>query len=134
MAMRSDSSSAFKKSVQQISKQHNDINMIMDEIPEILSFSEYAVKVRSLIDRNQLFIEGSLVFSPGKVQNPFLLIYSTNIKVTGKYPDIKQLITDIQNLKGLKHINSISMTRSKKDKTKITFGFRLSVFLKKGTV
>ena len=133
MAVRSDNSSAFEKSKLQISKQHNDINMIMNEIPEEFSFLEYAVNVRSLIDKNQLFIEHSLIFSPGETQNPTLMVYNTDIIVTGKYPDIKQFVADIQNLKGLKHLNSVSITRGK-NRQSITLSFKLSVFLKKGTV
>ncbi len=134
MAMRSDSSSALKKSKLQRSKQHKEINLIMDEIPKVLSFSEYAVKIRSLIDDNQLTINSGLVFSPGKAQNPSLLIYSTKFIVTGKYPDIKQFLAAIQNLKGIKHLNSITMTRNTKDKTRISLDLKLSIFLKKGIV
>ncbi len=134
MAMRSDSSSALEKSKQQRSKQHKEINLIMNEIPKVLSFSEYAVKIRSLIDDNQLTINSGLVFSPGKVQNPSLLIYDTKFIVTGKYPDIKQFIAAIQNLKGIKHLNSISITRDTKDNTRISLALKLSVFLKKEIV
>ena len=106
----------------------------MNEIPQEFSFSEYAVKVRSLIDMNQLFIEDSLVFSPEETQNPSLLVYNTNIIVTGKYPAIKQFIADIQNLKGLKYLNSVSMIRDSKHRERIKLSLRLSVFLRKGTV
>ncbi len=134
MAMRSDSSLALEKSKQQRSKQHKEINLIMGEIPKVLSFSEYAVKIRSLIDDNQLSINGSLVFSPGKVQNPSLLIYDTKFIVTGTYPDIKQFIAELQNLKGIKHLNSINMTRNTEDNTRISLGLKLSIFLKKEIV
>ncbi len=134
MAMRSDSSSALEKSKLQRSKQHKEINLIMGEIPKVLSFSEYAVKIRSLIDNNQLTINSGLVFSPGKAQNPSLLIYNTKFIVTGKYPDIKQFIVAIQNLKGIKHLNSISMTRNTKDITRISLSLKLSIFLKKEIV
>ncbi|MCK5312693.1 MAG: type 4a pilus biogenesis protein PilO [Desulfobacteraceae bacterium] len=134
VAVRSDTSSAFERSERQISKQYNDIKKIMNEIPQEFSFSEYAVKVRSLIDMNQLFIEDSLVFSPEETQNPSLLVYNTNIIVTGKYPAIKQFISDIQNLKGLKYLNSVSMIRDSKHRERIKLSLRLSVFLRKGTV
>ncbi len=134
MAMRSDSSSALEKSKLQRSKQHKEINLIMNQIPKVLSFSEYAVKIRSLIDDNQLTINSGLVFSPGKAQNPSLLIYDTKFVVTGKYPDIKQFIAAIQNLKGIKHLNSINMTRNTNDNTKISLGIKLSIFLKKEIV
>ncbi|MCK5542485.1 MAG: type 4a pilus biogenesis protein PilO [Desulfobacterales bacterium] len=134
VAVRSDTSSAFERSERQISKQYNDIKMIMNEIPKEFSFSEYAVKVRSLIDANQLVIEDSLIFNPKETESPFLLVYNTNIIVTGNYSNIKQFIADIQNLKGLKDLNSVSMTRDEKYRDIIKLSLRLSVFLRKGTV
>ena len=133
VAARTDSSSAFEKSKLQISKLHNDINMIMNEIPKEFSFLEYAVKIRSLIDENQLVFEDSLIFIPEETKNLSLLVYTTNILVTGKYPDIKQFVADIQNLKGLKYLNSVSITRGK-NRQSITLSLKLSVFLRKGTV
>lgn len=134
VAVRSDTSSASARSEQQISKQYNEIEMILNEIPKEFAFSEYAVKVRSLVDTNQLFIEDSLVFSPEETENPSLLVYNTHIIVTGKYPAIKQFIADIQNLKGLKYLNSVNMTRDSKSRERIKLSLRLSVFLRKGTV
>lgn len=134
IAVRSDTNSAFEKSERQISKQYNDIKIIMNEIPKEFSFSEYAVKVRSLIDKNQLIIQNSLVFSPEETKNLSLRVYNTNIVVTGQYPGIKQFIADIQNIKGLKYLNSVSMTRDTKYRDIIQLSLRLSVFLRKGTV
>ena len=134
LATRNDTSLASERSERQISKQYNDIKMIMNEIPKEFSFSDYAVKVRSLIDKNKLFIEDSLVFRPEETQNSSLLVYNTNIIVTGKYSDIKQFIADIQNLKGLKFLNSVSMTREGKYRERIKLSLGLSIFLRKGIV
>ena len=60
IAVRSDTSSAFARSEQQISKQYNDIKMIMNEIPNELfyvfeeglkcvsSFLEYVIRSHTL--------------------------------------------------------------------------------------
>jgi Tfp pilus assembly protein PilO len=134
IAVRSDTSSASERSAQQISKQYNDLKKIMNKIPKEFSFSDYAIKVRSLIDKNQLFIEDSLIFRPEKTLNPSLLVYNTNIIVTGNYSDIKQFIADIQNLTGLKYLNAVSMKRGEKDRERIQLNLMLSVFFRKGIV
>ncbi|MFH2059882.1 MAG: type 4a pilus biogenesis protein PilO [Pseudomonadota bacterium] len=130
-AARSGNYLKSDKPLQKISTEQNDVKRILHKIPDELSFTEYAVKIRSLIDKNHLIIDGSLVFMPEKTKEAILLKYNTNIIVKGNYTKIKKLISDIQNMPGLVNFDSASIARENKTQDKVVLKLKLSVFLKK---
>jgi hypothetical protein len=121
-----------------VSTSQDDINSIVNKIPEEFSFTQYAVKLRRLMDTNDLFVEKNLIFKPvfksKKTEKSHLLQYNTNIAVTGDYIKIKKFIADILNLPGLAYFNSVNFARSKDNQDKVELKCKLSVFFKKGTV
>ena len=137
-AARSGSYIKSDLSVQPVSTSQEDINSIVNTIPEEFLFTQYAAKLRMLMDTNELVVEKNLVFKPGsksgKTKKTDLLQYNTNIAVTGEYIKIKKFITDILNLQGLVYFNSVNFARSKDNQDKIEFKCKLSVFFKRGTV
>ena len=128
--------------LQALSTIQDDINSIVNKIPQEFSFTQYAVKLRGLMDTNDLFVEKNLVFKPiftsgsksGKTEKSALLQYNTNIAVTGDYIKIKKFIADILNLPGLAYFNSVNFARSKDNQDKVELKCKLSVFFKRGTV
>jgi len=116
-------------------REQNEIKMILHKIPEEFSFTQFASKIRSLIDKNNLFVEGSLIFKPEQTatSDPLMLKYNTNISVTGNYIEIKKLLSDIQNLPGLSYFNSARLVRGKDNQSKIKLNLELSVFFKRET-
>ena len=111
---------------------------ILKKIPGEFLFTQYAAKLRVLMDTNGLFMEKNLVFMPEKLKQSKLLKYHTTIAVTGDYIKIKKFISDILNLPGLVYFNSIYLTRVKDthsgdNQDKIKFKFELAVFFKRGT-
>ena len=115
--------------------EQNEIKMILHKVPEEFSFTQYASKIRSLIDKNHLFVENSLIFKPEQTEVSDLLMikYNTNISVTGSYIKIKKLLSDIQNLPGLNFCNSARLVREKDNQSKIKLTLDLSVFFKRET-
>ena len=115
-----------------------EIDKIFKKIPWELSFTQYAAKLRTLVDTNDLSMEKNLIFIPEKINKLDLLKYNTTIAVTGDYVKIKKFISDILNLPGLVYFDSIYFVRLKDNyagdnKGKIEFKFGLSVFFKRGT-
>jgi len=125
-----------------VSTDQDDINSIVNKIPEEFLFTQYAVKLRKLMDTNELSVEKNLIFKPffktgsksGKTGKSDLLQYNTNIAVTGDYIQIKKFITDILNLPGLAYFSSVNFARSKDNQDRVELKCKLSVFFKKGTV
>ncbi|MCP4671081.1 MAG: hypothetical protein GY857_07225 [Desulfobacula sp.] len=115
-----------------------EIDKIFQKIPWELSFTQYAAKLRTLMDSNDLSMEKNLIFRPEKIKNSDLLQYNTNIAVTGDYTKIKKFISDILNIPGLAYFNSINFARTKNNNDgynqgKVKFQFELSLFFKRGT-
>jgi Tfp pilus assembly protein PilO len=115
-----------------VSTRKEDISRIMHKIPREFSFTQYAAKLRALMDINDLYVEKTLVFKPEKIKNSDLLKYNTNITVTGNYDEIKKLIADILNLPGVVYFNSAHFKRAKDSQDKIEFKSELSLFFKRG--
>lgn len=125
-------------SVLPMSDSQDKIDKILKKIPGEFSFTQYAAKLRILMDTNGLSMEKNLVFMPEKLKQSKLLKYHTTIAVTGDYIKIKKFISDILNLPGLVYFNSIYLTRVKDthsgdNQDKIKFKFELAVFFKRGT-
>ncbi len=134
-AARSNSYLKSDRSTENLFAEQNDLKMIIHKIPEELSFTQYAARIRSLIDENHLSLENSLVFKPEKAAKSELLLlkYNTNIIVTGSYRKIKVLISDIQNLPGIGYFPSARLIRKKDNKTKVKLDLELSIFFKRET-
>ena len=132
LTARSNSYLKPDRSAEDLFAEQNDLKMIIHSIPDEFSFTQYAARIRSLIDENHLFVKDSLVFRPEKAAGSDLLLlkYTTDIVVTGSYSKIKKLISDIQNLPGIGYFNSARMVREKDNKTKVKLNLKLSVFLK----
>ncbi len=109
----------------------DDIKKIFKQIPEEFFFTEYAVKIRSLFDRNQLLVEDSLVFTPGKSKHPDMLKYNTKITVKGSYRNIKKLMADLQSLPGLVYIESPSMVKTMENPHTIQLDLELFVLFRR---
>ena len=129
------SGSSFKSDLPLLPRLTNqdDINRIINKIPEEFSFTQYAAQLRALIDSNSLTIEKNLVFKPEKTEKSDLLKYNANIVVTGDYIKIKKFIADVLNLSGFVYFDAINFTRDRDNKDKIKFKFELSLFFKRGT-
>jgi Tfp pilus assembly protein PilO len=123
------------RSAENVSAGQNNLKMILHQIPEEFTITQYAAGIRSLIDKNNLFVKDSLVFRPVKAEKSDLLLlkYNTNIMVTGSYGKIKNLISDIQNLPGIGYFNSAKLVRQKDNKTRVKLNLELSVFFKRGS-
>ena len=134
-AARSNSYLKSDRSAENLFAEQNDLKMIIHKIPEEFSLTQYAARIRSLIDKNHLFVKDSLVFRPEKAMKSDLLLlkYNTNIIVTGSYRKIKNLISDIQNLPGIAYFISARLVRKKDNKTKVKLNLELSIFFKRGT-
>lgn len=132
-AARSDSHLNADMSLRPVAISQEDISRIMHKIPREFSFTQYAAKLRDLMDINDLSVEKTLVFKPEKIKKSDLLKYNTNIAVTGNYRQIKKLIADILNLPGVVYFNSINFTRVKDSQDKVELKFELSLFFKRGT-
>jgi Tfp pilus assembly protein PilO len=132
-AARSGSHLQADMSLLSESTSQEDISRIMHKIPMEFSFTQYAAKLRELMDINDLSVEKTLVFKPEKIKKSDLLKYNTNIVVTGNYRQIKKLIADILNLPGVVYFNSINFTRVKDSQDKVEFKFKLSLFFKRVT-
>ena len=117
-----------------IIKEEEEIKFFFNALPEFVSFTEYAVTIRELIDTNQLIIEDSLIFVPEKTERTDLLQFHSNIRVVGDYGKIKQFIADIQNLPGLNYMNAVNITREKEAPDRIKLSLELAVFFKRGPV
>jgi Tfp pilus assembly protein PilO len=131
-AARSGSHLQADMSLLSESTSQEDISRIMHKIPMEFSFTEYAVKLRDLMDIIDLHVEKTLVFKPEKIKKSDLLKYNTNIAVTGNYRQIKKLIADILNLPGVVYFNSINFTKVKDSQDKVELKFELSLFFKRG--
>jgi len=116
-----------------VSTSQEDISRIMHEIPMEFSFTQYAAKLRALMDINDLYVEKTMVFKSAKIKKSDLLKYNTNIAVTGNYRKIKKLIADILNLPGVVYFNSIHFTKVKDSQDKVELKFELALFFKRGT-
>ncbi len=134
-AVRSNSYLNPDRSARNLFSEQNDLKMIVHKIPEELSFTQYAVRIRSLIDENNLFLKDNLIFRPGKITKSDLLLlkYTTNIIVTGSYSKIKNLISELQNLPGIGYFDSARLVREKDNRTKVKLNLELSLFFKRET-
>lgn len=132
-AARSDNYLKTNKVLPKKYDHKNDIHKMLKQIPEEFLFTEYAVKIRSLIDKNKLFIDNSLVFRSGKSEHPDMLKYNTRITVKGSYSKIKKLMSDLQNLPGLIYVESPSMIRTKENPQWVQMDFDLFVIFRRGS-
>ncbi len=111
-----------------------EINKILDNMPKEFTFTQYATTIRSFVDKNDLFIDGGLIFKPEKSGDKILLKFNTNLVVEGDYPKLKKFLSDIQNLPGILSINSASFVRARDDLSLISLKIDLSVFFIRETV
>jgi hypothetical protein len=111
-----------------------EVTRILQAVPDIFSFTEQAVKIRELMDKNQFMVRDSLVFSPEKTGAKDLLQYNTRITMAGDYVKIKQFIADIQNLPGLHYIKGLAVTREKENPDRIALSLELALFFKRGPI
>lgn len=110
------------------------VTRILQAVPDIFLFTEQAVKIRELMDKNQFMVRDSLVFNPEKTGAKDVLQYNTRISMAGDYAKIKQFIADIQNLQGLHYIKGLAVTREKENPDRIVLSLELALFFKRGPI
>ncbi len=133
-ATRSSSLVASKASQKTQNTEQQLIRRVLDTASEEFFVTQYAVKLHDLIDKNRLNLKHSLVFGVQEDSRLSLLKYTTHVNVTGRYPDIKHLIADFQNTKGLSHIDSLSMSRDSLNPARVSLKLGISVYFKRGNI
>jgi Tfp pilus assembly protein PilO len=108
-----------------------DIEKIYSKIPTAFHLTDYGTDIRTLMDKNGLIINDSLVFIPGETQVPNLLRFNTRISADGSYPDIKAFLADVSNLPGLVYINTVQLERQKNDRSRIQLTLDLALIFQK---
>jgi Tfp pilus assembly protein PilO len=113
-------------------KMESDMGKIVQQIPQALSLTESAAKLRFLIDRNKLAVKDSLVFRHEKSKMPVLVKYYTQFSVNGSYKKIKGFISDLQNVPGLLYLDSVKIVRLEENEAGLKLSLGVSILFKKG--
>ncbi len=108
-----------------------NIDKIFQKIPNELSFTKLAAKLRSLIDKNHLRVSDTLIFKPKIIDHPILITYYTQFSINGEYGKIKAFISDLQNLPGLLYLDSVKIVRLKENETRLKLSLGISFFLRR---
>ena len=100
-----------------------------EHLPET---SEFAVRIKELntvLHKSRLSIS-KMIFKPTKIDDLFLWKYTTSITVSGKYAKIKNVLANIQNLRGFFCIEKISFKNRSKKTEKVDMLITISTCLR----
>lgn len=107
-----------------------DIKKAVNDLPHVFTFTEQAGKIGTIIDRNRLYLQKSMLFKSEKSDRLSLTKYSTNIIVTGDYKGLKGFIADIQNSPELICMTNLRFKRSSDNDSRISLACEISIFFK----
>jgi len=109
-----------------------DMDRVLDtRVPHIFLLPEYAGRIASSLHKSGLSMTGKMLFQPGTVSEPLgLNRYGTVIEVSGKYPQFKRFLADLQNFPEIIVVEDITFTRSGAGESQVTLSLAIDLFFK----
>lgn len=113
--IRARDTQSFKKgdnSTAQYLEVKKDLNKFVDMLPPVVTVADKVRELNAVLDKHH-FSVNRMTFSPDKTSPFSLWKYTTLFTVSGNYSELKNLLADIQNLRGLFCIESLMLNRPK---------------------
>ena len=89
-----------------------DLKKFVDMLPPVVTVADKARELNAVLGKHN-FSVNKMTFRPDKTSTFSLWKYTTSFTVTGKYSELKDLLADIQNLRGLFCIENLTLNRPK---------------------
>ncbi|UCD91104.1 MAG: type 4a pilus biogenesis protein PilO [Desulfobacterales bacterium] len=111
--IRARDTQSFKrvdKSTAPYLKVRKDLKTFVDMLPPVVTVADKVRELNAVLDKHR-FSVNRMTFSPDKTSPFSLWKYTTSFTVSGNYSELKNLLADIQNLRGLFCIESLTLNR-----------------------
>lgn len=106
-----------------------DIEMFRSRIPAKREFARVVGDIFEAASSNGLSVQG-VTYKPETVKGEGLVLYEVTLNVIGKYAGIKSFIADIDRLKSMSSIDTISLNSSSYTKETVGLKIQLSSYLR----
>jgi heme exporter protein D len=93
-------------------KVKNDLKQFVEMLPPVVTVADKVRELNAVLDKHH-FSVNDMTFRPDKTSPFSLWKYATSFTVAGSYPELKNLLADIQNLDGLFCIESLVLNLPK---------------------
>lgn len=87
-----------------------DLKKFVDMLPPVVTVADKVRELHAVLGKHN-FTVNEMTFRPDKTSTFSLWKYTTSFTVAGSYSELKDLLADIQNLRGLFCIESLSLNR-----------------------
>lgn len=89
-----------------------DLKKFVDMLPPVVTVADKVRELYAVLGKHN-FSVNEMTFRPDKTSTFSLWKYTTSFTVAGSYSELKDLLADIQNLRGLFCIESLTLSRPK---------------------
>lgn len=103
-----------------------ELEAFLQALPRMTNISDKAREIRSLLADNHI-ASGEIRFSTEREKTVPLWKYSTTLSISGTYPDMKQLLADIQGSPSLLAIEHLSFQRNG-SAGRVSAGLRIATY------
>jgi Tfp pilus assembly protein PilO len=118
----------FEETTLQYLNVKKDLNTFTKMLPPVVTIADKARELATVIGKHN-FTVNKMTFKPDKTSTLSLWKYTTSFKITGKYPELKVLLADIQNMPGLFCIENLVLNRIK-EKELVDMTLRISTYFR----
>ena len=87
-----------------------DLNKFVEMLPSVVTVADKVRELDAVLGKHN-FSVNNMTFRPDKMSPLPLWKYTTSFTVAGSYSELKDLLADIQNLRGLFCIESLTLSR-----------------------
>ena len=105
-----------------------DLKKFVDMLPPVVTVADKARELNAVLDKHHFSIN-KMTFRPDKTSTFSLWKYTTSFTVTGSYSQLKNLLADIQNLRGLFCIENLILSRQK-DNDRVDMTLSIATYFK----
>lgn len=106
----------------------NDLKKFVDMLPPVVTVADKVRELNAVIGKHN-FSVNNMTFRPDKTSPFSLWKYTTSFTVAGSYAELKDLLADIQNLRGLFCIESLVLSRPK-DNSQVDLTLNIATYFK----
>ena len=109
-------------------KVKGDVKTFVDMLPPVVTVADKVRELNAALGKHNFSVD-KMTFRPIRTSTLSLWKYTTAFTVTGKYSELKVLLADIQNLRGLFCIEKLILNRSK-DQERISMTLGIATYFK----
>ncbi|WP_139795697.1 hypothetical protein [Desulfocicer vacuolatum] len=107
------------------------IRVLNERVPHVFLLPEFADRIASSLHKHGLSMTGKMIFQTGAMPEILgLNRYRTVINVSGKYPQFKRFIAELQNFPEILLIEDLTFSRSDDKNAGIKLSLTIDLFFK----